>query len=331
VDLDVFVAAHQAEWARLRDLSRRGRGLTGHEIDELVARYQRTATQLATLQASGLDPALSARLSSQLAAARAAISGAHASTLGTVRQFALVRLPATIYRVRYWWLASAAGSVLIGVLIGWWVARSPSLQASLLPGSAAKNMVQHQFSGYYTQYDARSFAFQVWTNNVWVSAEAIIFGIVPGVLVILVLFQNAANAGVLGGIMTAYGRAGVFWGLILPHGMLELTAVFLAGGAGLRLGWTLIDPGPRSRGRALAETGRETMTIALGLIAVLAVSGAIEAFVTPSGLPAWARIGIGGLAEAAFLGYALLLGRKAVRAGLSGDIAEAPDVQPVAG
>jgi len=63
---------------------------------------------------------------------------------------------------------------------------------------------------------------------------------------------------------------------------------------------------------------------------VLGVSGLIEAFVTPSHLPTWARIGIGVVALLAFLGYALGLGRRAVRAGHLGDIEEAPDALPVA-
>ena len=113
--------------------------------------------------------------------------------------------------------------------------------------------------------------------------------------------------------------------------MLELSAVFLAAAAGLRLGWSVIDPGPRPRSRALAEEGRATITIAIGMIVVLLVSGAIEAFVTPSHLPAWARILIGAGAESAFLGYALGLGRRAVRAGMSSDIEEAPDYAPAAG
>jgi hypothetical protein len=113
--------------------------------------------------------------------------------------------------------------------------------------------------------------------------------------------------------------------------MLELSAVFLAAAAGLRLGWAVIDPGSRPRARALAEEGRATITIALGLIVVLLVSGVIEAFVTPSPLPTWSRILIGVSAEAAFLAYVLVLGRRAARAGLSSDIAEAPDFAPVAG
>ncbi|HEX9033543.1 MAG TPA: stage II sporulation protein M, partial [Streptosporangiaceae bacterium] len=110
-----------------------------------------------------------------------------------------------------------------------------------------------------------------------------------------------------------------------------LSAVFLAAGVGLRLGWTVVDPGPRPRVRALAEEGRSFVTAVIGLACVLLVSGLIEAFVTPSPLPPWARIGIGGVAEAAFLAYVIILGRRAVAAGETGDVDAPPDEQPIAG
>jgi uncharacterized membrane protein SpoIIM required for sporulation len=120
--------------------------------------------------------------------------------------------------------------------------------------------------------------------------------------------------------MAAHGRLDIFFGLITPHGLLELTAVFVAAGTGLRLGWTVIDPGPRSRGEALAEQGRAAVGVAIGLTGVLLVSGVIEAFVTPSGLPTWARVGIGVLTLVAFLTYVWTYGRRAALAGESGDI-----------
>ncbi len=113
--------------------------------------------------------------------------------------------------------------------------------------------------------------------------------------------------------------------------MLELSAVFLATAVGLKLGWTVIDPGHRRRGQALAEEGRAMFTVAIGLVFVLLVSGLIEAFVTPSPLPAWARIGIGAVAEVAFLSYIFIFGRRAVAAGQTGDIAEVPDTLAVTG
>ncbi len=331
MDVDVFVAEHRADWARLDQLTRRRRALSGAEVDELVALYKQTAAQLSAVQAAGLDPALSGALSSQLARARAAVTGAQPSSLSAIGRFAAVSFPAAAYRARWWWLGCAVASIVVALLIGWEIARSPALQASLLPKSQAKDLVIHEFRHYYSSFDGRSFAARVWTNNALLAAEAITFGLLLGLPVLWVLFENALNVGVDGGLMAAYGRSGEFWTLILPHGMLELTAVFLATGVGLRLGWTVIDPGPRTRARALADEGRAMFTVVIGLVFVLLTSGLIEAFVTPSPLPAWARIGIGAIAEAAFLTYVFVFGRRAVAAGETGDMAEQPDAQPMTG
>jgi uncharacterized membrane protein SpoIIM required for sporulation len=130
--------------------------------------------------------------------------------------------------------------------------------------------------------------------------------------------------------MINHDRGGLFFGLILPHGLLELTAVFIAGATGLRLFWSWIDPGPRTRSRALAAEGRSAMAVALGLVVVLAVSGVVEAFVTPSSLPTWARISIGVLVEVAFLTYVFTVGRWAFQRGATGDVAarDAGDTAP---
>lgn len=331
MDVEAFAAAHQPEWRRLDELVARRRQLSGAEIDELVALYQRTTTHLSVLRSAGHDPALTARLSGQVARARAAVTGAPVPGWQALARFATVSFPGMAYRARWWWLGAAAGSVAVAVLFGWWVARSPQVQASLAPASEVRKLVNHQFRGYYSQYAAGSFAAKVWTNNVWVAATALVFGILLGVPTLIDLLVNAVNVGLDGALMIVHGKGAEFFTLILPHGMLELSAVFLAAAAGLRLGWCVIDPGQRSRRQALGEEGRASVTIALGLIVVLAVSGAIEAFVTPSPLPAWARILIGAVAEGVFLGYVLVAGRRAVRAGLPADMAGAPEVAPAAG
>jgi uncharacterized membrane protein SpoIIM required for sporulation len=133
---------------------------------------------------------------------------------------------------------------------------------------------------------------------------------------------------VIAGLMFDAGKADVLLGLLTPHGLLELTAVFLAAAAGMRLGWSVIAPGNRPRGQVLAEQGRAVIAVAAGMVVVLAVAGLIEALVTPSTLPTVARIGIGVAAEMAFLGYVFHFGRRAARAGETGDIEDAPDVVP---
>ena len=152
------------------------------------------------------------------------------------------------------------------------------------------------------------------------AATCLFLGIALVLPVIGALWLNAVNAGVIIGAMSAAGRGDVMIGLLLPHGLLELTAVFVAAGTGLRLGWTVIDPGRRSRTAALAEQGRSVVVMALGLACVLFVTGVIEAFVTPSGWPTWIRVGIGVFVELAFLTYVFTLGRQAAREGEVGDL-----------
>ena len=107
--------------------------------------------------------------------------------------------------------------------------------------------------------------------------------------------------------MFAYGRGDVLFSYILPHGLLELTSVFVAAAAGLRIFWSWIAPGARTRGagarrrRPRAVHRRDRLRHQRCF-----VSGVIEGFVTPSALPVWAKIAIGALALGAFLAYMLV-------------------------
>ena len=93
MDLAVFTAAHEAEWLRLDDLVKRHCGLSGPEIDELVALYQQTTTHLSAVRSAGQDPVLVAALSSRVARPRAAVVGASALGWGMVGRFALISFP----------------------------------------------------------------------------------------------------------------------------------------------------------------------------------------------------------------------------------------------
>ncbi len=328
VDVDAFVLTHRPTWDRLDTLVRRRRSLTGAEVDELVDLYQRVSTQLSTLRSASRDTATTARLSALVARARSAVTGAHAPLGREFARFWTVRFPVVAYRAGVWWLATAAAFLTVTALIAVWVAGNPDVQAAIATPEQIKQLVDHDVAAYYSEHAASAFAAQVWLNNSWVAAQCIAFAVLLGLPIPWVLFQNAANVGVIAGFMFSAGKGGLLLGLLTPHGLLELTAVFLAAAVGMRLGWMVIAPGDRPRGQVLAEQGRAVVAVAGGLVAVLAVSGILEAFVTPSGLPTWARIGIGVLAEVAFLAYIVYFGRRAARAGESGDIVDAPDVVP---
>jgi uncharacterized membrane protein SpoIIM required for sporulation len=318
VDLDAYVAAHSPQWQRLEDLIRKRR-LSGAEADELVEVYQQVATHLSVVRTSAPDPSLVAHLSSLLARARNRAAGTRTGTWRGVRSFFVDRFPAALYRLRWWWLGTLAANVVVTAVMILWLLEHPNVEQSLLSPQQVDDLVNHEFEGYYSEYAASHFAAQVWINNAWVTALCLALGVL-GFPVIYLLFQNVANLAVIGSIMIRHDHGAHFWGLLLPHGLLELTAVFVAGGVGLKLFWSWVDPGDLTRTRSLAREGRTAGTVALGLVAVLFVSGMIEAFVTPSGLPTWARIGIGVLAEAVFLAYVFVLGRAASHRGQTGDI-----------
>ncbi|MEU5363530.1 stage II sporulation protein M [Streptomyces sp. NPDC005925] len=322
MDLDVFVAAHRAEWDRLDALLGRRRRLTGVETDELVVLYQRTATHLSLIQSSAPDPQLTGRLSRLVARARSAVAGTRRADWRDVTRFLTHSFPAAVYRSRHWWVPTALVSTLVAALLGWWIGTHPEVQATIAAPGELRELTRPggQYETYYSSHPAASFAAQVWTNNAWAAALCLILGVFLGLPVLWVLFQNMLNLGVGIGLMSEAGRLDTFLGLVLPHGLLELTAVFVAAGTGLRLGWTLVDPGPRTRRAALAEEGRAALGMAVGLTVVLFVSGAVEGFVTPSDLPTWSRITIGAVAESAFLAYVYVLGGRAARTGGTGDV-----------
>jgi uncharacterized membrane protein SpoIIM required for sporulation len=325
IDLDVFVTAHRREWDRLDELTRHSRTLSGAEVDELVDLYQRTATHLSAVRTSAPDPVLVARLSQLVARARGVVTASGVPAYREVATFFLRHFPAAVYRARWWWLGAAAGFLAVAVALAVWVYANPDVQGSIAAPEEVRQLVQQDFASYYSSHPAGAFAFHVWTNNAWVAALAIASGALLGIPVPYLLWSNAANVGVIAGLMAAYGRLDLFFGLVLPHGLLELTAVFVAAGVGMRLGWTIVAPGDRPRGEAVAAEGRAAVGVAVGLGVVLLVSGVIEAFVTPSGLPTWARIGIGLGAWVGFLVYVFVLGRRAARAGDTGDL-DAEDV-----
>jgi uncharacterized membrane protein SpoIIM required for sporulation len=138
-------------------------------------------------------------------------------------------------------------------------------------------------------------------NNLLVAFLAFAFGITLGIGTVYVLTQNAVLLGALGGAFGAGGKAGAFWSLILPHGVLEIMAICIAAGAGLRMGWSLIDPGDRPRSVALADEARDAVLVVVGVIPAFVMAALIEGFLTgQTGVPPL-EIGVGAAVAALYL------------------------------
>lgn len=322
MDVEAFVSVHQPQWDRLAELTRRQRRLSGAEADELVSLYQRVGTHLSALRASGADPVTIGRLSGLIADARGAVTGAQAPVWRDISRYFLVSFPAALYVSRRWWLTIGLLFYLVAAWMAWRIIAHPEILESIATPSQIEQLVDEDFANYYSENPAQDFALRVWINNAAISAAVLAIGVLL-VPTMFVLWSNAENLGVMAGLMIGHDRADVFFGLITPHGLLELTAVFVAAAAGLRLGWSWIAPGPRTRMQALAQTGRATVGMAIGLGVILLITGLIEAFVTPSPLPTSVRVGIGVLAELGFFVYVWTLGRRAFKTGEYGDVEEA--------
>lgn len=326
MDIDRYIASNTPVWNRLAELtvrSQRGVGrLSAAELDELVRLYQRVAGHLSYAQTYYRDPALVAKLSGLVARSAAVVYGTRPRTLRAFGRFFTTTFPAAVWHARWFVLASTLLSVIPAVALAVWIANSTTALEALGPPAVREASVNRDFQAYYSSAPAAQFASQVFSNNVQVAFQAFALGILLCVGTAYVLVANGGVLGLAVGLFAAVGQQPKFWGLVLPHGMLELTSVFVAGAAGLRLGWTLIDPGDRPRGEALAEEGRRAVVIVLGLVLTFLVAGTIEGFVTGRPWPTWLRVGIGVVAEAGFLAYVWVLGRAAARRGLTGALGE---------
>ena len=158
-----------------------------------------------------------------------------------------------------------------------------------------------------------AFASAVVTNNIGVSFMAFAGGLLAGVGTVLILVFNGVVLGAAFGLYANNQVLGVILAFVFPHGVMELTAICLAGGAGLGLGSALLLPGRRTRREALGERGREFLSLLGGAVLLLIVAGLVEGFYSPSGLPAVAKFAFGS-ATAVLLAVYFGLGGRRVRA-----------------
>ena len=317
--IDSYVLEHTEEWLRLEALvdaaQHRSRKLSGEERDELLFRYQRVSAHLSHVRSTFGDPQVTARLTRIVAGARAAIYGHQAKSAGAVRTFFTATFPAAVWTARRFILVSTIAFLLPGIIVGAWLANSPAAIEASAPAALREAYIAEDFEAYYSSSPAAEFSTEVLINNIQVSFLAFVAGIAWGVPTLLVLVWNGANVGVAAGLFHDAGEAQRFWGLILPHGLIEITAILVAGGAGLRMGWSLIVPGDKTRTASLVAEAQRAVSVIIGLVIVFIIAGLIEGFVTPSPLDTWARVSIGATAFVAFWAYVIGLGPTAVRRG----------------
>lgn len=304
-----FVARYEGEWRRFEQwLALRG-GVrprkTGDdaELDDLdfPGRYSRLCQQLAIAQRRGYSPLVLERLEQLMQRGHHVLYRPPSPRWRRMLEFIAAGFPRLVRRHRAYMIVSAllffVPLLTMIALLQW----HPQLVHSLF---SAQELAQFQ-----TMYDPsdeshalgresgtnlQMFGFYVF-NNVSVAFQTFASGLLGCIGAIYFIAFNGIVIGGVAGHLTAIGYGDPFWRFVSGHSGPELTAIVLAGGAGLRIGWALIAPGRLSRGRALVEAGRDGAQIALGVFAMLVLAAFVEAYWSSIGwMPSWVKFSFGG-------------------------------------
>lgn len=329
MDIDAFVAANQGGWRRLQQLTERARKVTQvspDELDEMVHLYQSTGANLANARVEyAADSAVVNRLTLLVSDAHGVLYGQRDTEVRRgVVQFATLTFPAAIYSLRRYILVATLLTVVPWAVFQIWLSVSPTAFDVAAPDGAGQQYIEQDFEEYYSNQPSQNFATQVFFNNIRVGFLAFAAGALLCVVTAALLAWNGANVGMAGGLFTHAGQADKFWGLILPHGLLELSAVIVAGAAGLRIGWAIIDPGDRPRFNAITDEARRAGSVLVGLVVAFLMAAVVEGFVTGRPWPTSLRVGIGVVVFSAFWGWTIVYAVRLRREGREQYTPDAP-------
>lgn len=306
----MFVRSKQPDWQRLETLldsvSTRGlRRLSEDDTRELARLYRKATSDLAQAQTFVRDAEILHYLNGLVGRGHAVVYRAPSFSLASAADFLWREYPARVRRHARPILAAAAilfGAALFGYLV---VAFDFEARDYVLPGgirTVEKQLAEQDHWASDIGADAAPTA-SAWimTNNMKVSFLAFASGAFLGAGTFLVLTFNGLMIGALMATLHHYGKLAMLMSFVVGHGVIELTCICIAGGAGFVLASGIVSPGELSMRDALVEKGRESALLVLGTIPLLTIAGLIEGFVSPLAIPYWmhgafAVIPAGGLA-----------------------------------
>ena len=298
MNLDRFIAERRPSWDELDGLLAAAKGrperIGAERMRRLGALYRGAAADLAVARRQfPAEPAVPSL--------EDLVGRAHAVVYGTsVRRESVREFVAHGYwrRVRERPVLLAVAALLLfgpALAAGAWAWADPGDAGALLPSTAeavARPRPEGSNLG-LSSGERASFSAGIFTNNIRVTFAAVAGGVAFGLLTAGVLLYNGVLIGVVAGLGTAAGNGSVLLELIVPHGVLELSCIVVAGAAGLRIGWALVDPGRRPRAQALATEARAAVEIVLGTAVWLVVAGLTEGLVTPLGIGPGPALAVG--------------------------------------
>ena len=331
VTAERFVARKQDAWEAFRRtaarIERAGlRALAAAEIPAFAARYREVAADLARARTYGVSPEVVAYLERLVAAGHNALYRARSRGRLPIAPYVLRDFPAAV--VESWrYVLVACLLFTIPAAVGYAVLRErPELAEEIAPPvmvSRAEQAAERQARGIgYAQAeneDRPVLASWIISNNIMVCLAALAGGLVVGVLTVLSLVYNGLSLGVGFGVFANHHAAGYLATFIAGHGVLELTAVFVSGGAGFRLAQALVAPGDLTRKDALVLQGAVALRMVGSVVCLLTVAGAIEGLVSASDAAPAYKFAVSGASAVLLVcyfasGWAYLRGRASATA-----------------
>jgi uncharacterized membrane protein SpoIIM required for sporulation len=313
--IDRFVEDRRARWARLAQLVTDAHGrvsrLGASDVLELGALYRAATSDLAIARRDFTRDVVTERLNDLVAASHALVYSEAPAGGRRFRRFVVHEIPSTTRALLPYTAVAFAVMILPALLTYLAGIVAPEIAATALPEDVKRELAARR-PGSEIPLEARPIAGPlIIVNNVRVAVVAFAGGLTGGVLTIFVLVLNGASLGATFAVLHGSEGAGALLEFVLAHGFLELSAIFLSAGAGLRVGWAMLHPGDLARRDALRLAGEQAVRVVVLCAAALGVAGLIEAFVSPTFLPASTKLLIGATSGAALWAYVLLAGRRA--------------------
>ncbi len=307
-----FIRLRQKDWERLEYLIKRHKSparLTAAEIRELGVLYRAVTSDLAQARRDYPQQKVIVFLNQLLTQVHSAIYQQDTSNFRDLLRFFSHTIPRTFRAMGLFTLVAFAMFVIPAVIGGVVAYQNPDVATPLGLDHIRETLANHQiWTDIPIEERPYTSAF-IMGNNIRVALLTFGGGVLMGVFSFYLLTYNGLHIGAVFGLAAHYGFGQELLDFVFAHGVIELSIIFMSGGAGLRIGWGLVNPGLRSRRDALGIAARQAVPIAVFAIPALIVAGAIEGFVSPTTHPFILKVLVGVGSGALMYGYLLLVGR----------------------
>ena len=281
-------------WDELERLLKRRKGgrAAGADALRLGRLYREASGHLAAARAYFPEDELTRYLNGLVARAHMRLYGRGRGEWSDVGAFLARGFPDAVRAVlpffaAAWGVTAAAG--LIGFLS---VLADPGSIYALLPADFVRQFDPNRTGA--RMAPSPLIASLIMTHNIQVTIIAFLGAFTCGVLTLAILYQNGLILGALAALFLRAGHSLSFWSLILPHGCIELTAIAVAGAAGLSIGYRVLVPGDRPRLESLRRAALLGGRLLAGAALLLVAAGTIEGLLTPSAAPVWVKYAFAG-------------------------------------